>query len=70
MAASRYGTYVNSASECSATCDVTASHVSLLSGHRGEAAAVFQYHSAAVTSVEWAYHDPSVFASSGDDNQV
>jgi ribosome assembly protein RRB1 len=37
---------------------------------KGEAAAVFRHHSAAVTSVEWAYHDPTVFASSGDDNQV
>ena len=38
--------------------------------HRGEVAAVFHHHIAAVTSVEWAWHDPTVFASSGADNQV
>ena len=37
---------------------------------RGEAAAEFKHHSAPVTSVEWAWHDPTVFASSGADHQV
>jgi ribosome assembly protein RRB1 len=37
---------------------------------KGEAAAEFQYHSGPVTSVEWAWHDSTVFASSGADHQV
>ncbi|CAI8026292.1 Glutamate-rich WD repeat-containing protein 1 [Geodia barretti] len=37
---------------------------------KGEASAEFQYHSGPVTSVEWAWHDSTVFASSGADHQV
>lgn len=45
-------------------------YYTFLDTSRGEAAAVFHHHSAAVTSVEWAWHDSTVFASSGADNQV
>ena len=71
MARSRYGTCGNSASVC--VC-VSVCYICTLEFTnacvRGEVAALFEHHSAAVTSVEWAWHDSTVFASSGADNQV
>jgi WD40 repeat protein len=36
----------------------------------GKTAALFKHHSGPITSVEWHPTDSSVFAASGEDNQV